>query len=197
MSTRTRRLLSLKTQEKVSDLKVRVGRVAVRRHTTWQGPRRPVSSAVVESTCRPRRRSSVWDVGRMQQLEAAWGVRITLRKDASRQDLYGKDALINWPNFQARHLPWHVAAHWAHDPWNTHTPVCVYSLHLVNAANLGSTVAFLLQKISRKAQPSRKAGISLMMQHKDLPNVTFRVLYHKWKTSKLNPSFWTFKFLKF
>ena len=73
MSTRTRRLLSLKTREKVSDLKVRAGRVAVRRHTMWQGLWRPVSSAVMESICRPRRRSSVWDVGRMQQLEAAWG----------------------------------------------------------------------------------------------------------------------------
>lgn len=146
MSTRTRRFLSLKTLEKVSDLKVGAGRVAVRQHTMGQGPRRPVSSDIVESTCCRDRCSPVWDVGRTQQLEAAWGVRITLRKDAFRQDLHRKDALLNWPDYQARHLPWHMAAHWAHDPWNTHAPMCVYSLCLVNAANLGSTVAFFCCK---------------------------------------------------
>lgn len=89
--------------------------------------------------------SSAWEVGR-KHLKAAWGVKTILRKDAFKQDLCGKDTYHLAEDFQAKILPQHMVAHWAHDPWNTHTPRSFYSLHLINAAHLWSTVALLCCK---------------------------------------------------
>lgn len=197
MSTRTRRFLSLKTRQQVSDLKVGAGRVAVRWHTMGQGPRRPVSSDIVESTCC---RGKVLTCAGCGEDATARG---SLRAENSTEErcLPAGSAQKRCPPQLAR-LPSQtssMAYGCALGSWplkHTHSRVCLFSPPCKCGQPWKHSYFPLLQKISRKAQPSRKAGITLMMEHKNLPNVTFRILNHKWKTSKLNPSFRTFEFLK-
>lgn len=105
--------------------------------------------------------SRVRAVGRTQQLEAAWGLRIALRKDAFQQDLHRKmpssTGQITKPDI-------------FHGIWlrtglmtpETHTlPVCLFSPPCKCGQPWKHSYFPLLQKISRKAQPSRKAGITL------------------------------------
>lgn len=147
--------------------------MAIRQHVIRQGPRMPVSSETShsgrrESTCGSHVLASVdahlpetsggniWK--QPEEWKQHWG------KGLSNQICVEKmHSSFSQRISRPRYFQQNMAAHWAHDPWNTHTPrTFYYSLHLINAANLWSTVAFLCcKRCQEMLNPHRKLAFLL------------------------------------
>lgn len=183
--------------------------MAIRQHITWQGPRKSVSSEKSHSGRRERTYGShvlvrvgthiyAWDVGR-KHLKAAeewkqyWGKMLSKRVCVEKRHSSFSQRIS-----KPRYFQQNMASHWAHDPWNTHTPrMFYYSLHLINGTNLWSTFAFLCSKRCQEMlNPHGKLAFLLWCSTRIYLTFTFRILNHMKKMSKFNLSFLAFKFLK-
>lgn len=132
LSTRNRRVSSLKALEKGRDLKAKAENMAVRQHITWQGARKPRSSEPShgqewEPTWGIR---VLWvqelipqDVGRKWPLKAAWGVRTTLRDGAS-------------GSVQKRHADWLARSPGQRAPTPQSCPLGMWLLRLTRSLEI-------------------------------------------------------------
>lgn len=76
----------------------------------------------------------------------------------------------------------------AHDPWNTHTPRSLYSLHLINVANLWSTVAFLCcKRFQEMLSPHGKLAFLLWWSTRIHLHYFQNLKTRRWHQSPISP----------